>query len=513
MHRMNFLHSIRWRLQLWHGLLLAFVLAGFGVTAARLHRADQWARIDRSLEERLAMLPGAMRRDGGFPGKRPFMDRGPLEHGPMERGPGDRGPGGDRGPMERGMFEHGPFGNRGGLPPPEPRFSERDISAFESLPEDGSYCVAWFSNGRTMGRSKGAPEEVPLPERAAGLRQVRLRGTWREFCFFTPPGDCVLVGRDVREDLATMRRFAWLLAGVGAGVLALGLAGGWWVSTRALQPISAISATASRIAAGDLSQRIPSSGTENELGELARVLNDTFARLQAAFGRQAQFTADASHELRTPLTVVLMQTQTALARERTAAEYQSTLEACQRAGQRMRRLIESLLTLARLDAGEPVAPVGECPLDRVAAETVELLWPLAGTQRLTLALQLEPVRCPGEVEQVGLVVSNLVSNAIHYNRPDGTVTVKTGVEGDWVVLQVRDTGLGIGPEDLPRVFDRFYRVDKARSTAAGRTGLGLAITKAIVELQRGTIEVTSTPGEGSVFTVRWPRPAEAAKGD
>lgn len=502
---MIFLHSIRWRLQLWHGLLLAFVLAGFGVTAARLHRADEWARIDRSLEERLASLPGGLRRDGGFPGKRPFMDRGPMEHGPMERGPGDRGP------LERGIFEHGPFGNRGGMPPPEPRFSERDITAFEALPGDGSYCVAWYPNGRTMGRSKGAPEEVPLPDRAAGLRQVRLRGTWRELCFFTPPGDCVLVGRDVREELNAMRRFAWLLAGVGTGVLALGLAGGWLVSTRALQPISSISATAARIAAGDLTQRIPGSGTENELSELARVLNDTFARLQAAFVRQAQFTADASHELRTPLTVVLMQTQTALARERTAGEYQSTLEACQRAAQRMRRLIESLLTLARLDAGEPVAPTGECPLDQVVAETVELLGPLAESQRIRVDLRLEPARCPGDVEQVGLIVSNLVSNAIHYNRPEGTVTIRTGVEAEWVVLQVSDTGVGIGPDDLPLVFDRFYRVDKARSTAAGRTGLGLAITRAIVELQRGTIDVASTPGVGSVFTVRWPRPMETAR--
>ena len=120
-------------------------------------------------------------------------------------------------------------------------------------------------------------------------------------------------------------------------VLLLGLTGGWWVATRALRPIEDISATAVKIAAGDLSQRISTRDTENELGRLAAVLNSTFARLEAAFAQQRQFTSDAAHELRTPITVMLTQTQTALNRERGAAEYRATVEACQRAAQRMRR--------------------------------------------------------------------------------------------------------------------------------------------------------------------------------
>ena len=153
-------------------------------------------------------------------------------------------------------------------------------------------------------------------------------------------------------DLAAMRRLALWLTAAGAAVLLLGLAGGWWVATRAIRPIEAISATAVKIAGGDLSQRINAADTDSELGRLAGVLNSTFARLEAAFAQQARFTSDASHELRTPVSVILSQTQTALSRERTSPEYREALEACQRAARRMKTLTESLLELARLDAGQ-----------------------------------------------------------------------------------------------------------------------------------------------------------------
>ena len=142
------------------------------------------------------------------------------------------------------------------------------------------------------------------------------------------------------------------------------------------------------------------------------MLNDTFARLGASFARQTQFTADASHELRTPLSVVLTQTQAALARERPAAEYRESLAACQRAAQRMRRLTESLLTLARLDSGETAATREPCDLDWIARDAIELLRPLAQEQSVTLEVESTPARCEGNVEQLGQVVTNLVSNAI-----------------------------------------------------------------------------------------------------
>jgi signal transduction histidine kinase len=202
--------------------------------------------------------------------------------------------------------------------------------------------------------------------------------------------------------------------------------------------------------------------------------------------------------------VVLTQTQSALARERPAGEYRESLAACQRAAQRMRRLTDSLLTLARLDSGEAATTRSPCQMDQIAHDAAELLRPLAQEQGITLETELAPAPCAGNAEQLGQVVTNLVSNAIAYNRPGGSVKVKVASEAGAAILSVCDTGQGIGPEDLPHIFERFYRADKARSSAAGRTGLGLAITKAIVEAHSGTMAVATELGKGSTFTVRLP---------
>jgi heavy metal sensor kinase len=312
----------------------------------------------------------------------------------------------------------------------------------------------------------------------------------------------LLVGRDIQVELADIRRFAWLLAGVGGAVLIIGLAGGAWVTGRALHPIAEISATAAKIATGDLTHRIRIADSQSELGHLAHDLNNTFARLEASFERQAQFTADASHELRNPVAVVLTQTQSALARERPAAEYRESLAACQRAAHRMRGLIESLLTLARLDSTEPRLVQESCDMNFIVSQAVDALRPLANEQSVQLELELAPVHCVANAGQLAQVVNNLVSNAIHYNRPGGCVRVKLACELGASILSVSDTGQGIAPGDLPHIFERFYRVDKARSGAQGHSGLGLAIAKAIVEASGGVVEVTSVLGQGSIFTVR-----------
>ena len=146
-------------------------------------------------------------------------------------------------------------------------------------------------------------------------------------------------------------------------------------------------------------------------------------------------------------------------------------------------------------------------MDQITREAVEILRPLAQAQGLDLAVDLAPARCEANPEQLGQVVTNLVSNAIHYNRPGGRVSVQVAAAGEAAVLVVTDTGEGIGPEDLPHIFERFYRADKARSPAAGRVGLGLTITQAIVQAHGGTIAATSALGQGSVFTVRLPAAA------
>ena len=346
----------------------------------------------------------------------------------------------------------------------------------------------------------------PAPNRfGPPMRPItRTRGQLREYFRSLPHGEALLIGRSMAPDLAAMRRLALWLFAAGTGVLAIGLAGGWWLATRAIRPIEDISATAIKIAAGDLSQRINASDTESELGRLAGVLNSTFARLEAAFAHQVRFTSDASHELRTPISVILSQTQTALSRERSASEYRDTLEACQRAAQRMRKLAESLLELARLDAGQQQMKHEALDLSRVARESAELVGPLAAERGIELQCELPIVQCVGDAEKLGQVVTNLLSNAIHFNREKGQVRLSTSAENGTACLTVSDTGGGIPDEDIPHIFERFYRVDKSRSRIQGRTGLGLAICKAIVEAHGGTIDVSSQPGQGSTFVVKLP---------
>ena len=367
------------------------------------------------------------------------------------------------------------------------------------------YYVIWWRDGRVVTRATNAPANIAMPTKTEGHSEAaRMHGLFREQFFFTPPGECILAGRSVGPELREMRRMAWWLSGAGGGVLVLGLAGGWWLATRAIRPIDAISATASKIAGGDLAQRINTDDTESELGRLTGVLNSTFARLEAAFAQQGRFTADASHELRTPVSVILSQTQMALSRERSAAEYRDTLEACQRAAQRMRRLTESLLELAKLDAGEEAMKRERFDLARVARESAELLRPLATESNVKIECEVAPMECVGDPERIGQVVTNLISNAIHYNRERGEVRLSSSAVNGSVTLAVNDTGLGIPAEDLPHLFERFYRVDKSRARASGRTGLGLAICKAIVDAHGGRLEVWSELGKGSTFTLTLP---------
>lgn len=488
--------SIRWRLQLWHGSILLVVLVAFNVTAWWLVRDNRIRRVDQRLQQHASALLDAMRPGDLFPPEgRPPERLRPFS--PDFDRPGSRGwrPGPDR------RESSGPGG---------PPWGERLVTAIAEtgagITAEGMYYRVWSPDGTLLHESGNAPlEALPSGVREAGASPaIRTRGGHRELLTGNRRGFAVLTGCPLAAELAEVRLLAWRLGLAGFGVLLLGLACGWWMATRAIQPITAISATARQIAAGNLDKRISVTETDNEFGQLAQVLNETFGRLQAAFARQAQFTADASHELRTPVSVVLSQTQMTLAKDRTADEYRACLAACQRAATRMRRLVESLLILARIDSGASGSVLDRSDLRQVAAECVDLLQPIAATQGVKLEADLHPAACRGDAGQLGQIVTNLVSNAIHYNRPGGTARVRVWEEKGSVRLVVSDTGLGIAPEDLPHIFQRFYRADKSRARAEGRTGLGLAITRALVEAHGGSITVQSEPGAGSTFTVQFP---------
>lgn len=519
--------SIRWRLQAWHGLLLLVVLVAFGSTAYYLVQSVTIQRVDQELQRRSVILysrlqmggQGGGRGHGGPEGRGGLEGRGGFEGRGRFGGPGEfpgeppmdlPPPDFDNMPVPPdGGPKHGDFrkfGDMRSLPSSEPRLTADENRLFEGSSSEAYYYAIFNTSRDIHKKSTNAPATIPFPgiPKSSVVGFIQDRGTLREFVQPTSRGIVIMVGRDIAADLAETQRLAGWLVGAGAGVLLLGLAGGWWLTTRALRPITDISATAVKIAAGDLSQRISVESAETELGELAGVLNSTFSRLEAAFAQQVRFTSDAAHELRTPITVMLTQTQTALARERDAAEYRETLEACRRASVRMRKLIESLLELARLDSGQE--PIGRATFDlaQIAVETVENIRPIASERPVSITTQLAATPCQGSPERIAQVVTNLLANAIHYNRENGTIQVTVEARDGFAILAVADTGLGIAPEDLPHIFERFYRADKARTRARGHAGLGLSISKAIAETHGGTLAATSELGQGSVFTLRLP---------
>ena len=493
-------NSLRWGIQAWYGLILVAVLTGFGLTAYHVAYDGQLRRLDRELEGQLAAL------------SRP----GPPERPPENRQPGERPFPGD---WRRNSFEAAFLSRL--------RETIEQFGAGVDGRTNTYYAVVWDAQGAVVAHSAGAPADVPAPallqtspipadpepgaEEPPRMRmvapqppQARSRGEVREVFRHEFFGHSLLVGRSLEPEMAAMRHLAlWLLA-AGSGVLALGLAGGWWVATRAIRPIEAISAAATKISSGDLTQRIPATNTQSELGRLVEVLNSTFARLETAFAQQVRFTADASHELRTPVAVVISQTQSALARERSPEEYRQSLEACHRAAQRMRNLTQSLLHLARLDGRQEPVQKKPCDLADIARECADLVQPLAVEHAVTVHRDLNAAACFGDPDRLAQVATNLLTNAIQFNRHGGEIRVSTRTENGVAMLSVHDTGIGIPAEDLPHVFERFYRVDKSRSRGQGHVGLGLAISKAIADAHGGTFELTSEPGQGSTFTLKLP---------
>lgn len=528
--------SIRWRFALWLAFLLTIVLAGFGITAYQLHRSNQFAQLDEELKSRAAALSAVLRTPPSLMNPR---ERGPRGFGMRDRmGPGrddqDRGrqeefssrprKGTNDGTPPKQLFDEGPpWGRTAGNEPPQrppdfesdPDYFARKIKnspaamrLFADVDTNSFYFAAWVRafDLPNLVPSSNAPAHMPRPERAGSDTgtHTRTRDIYREAWHYTEMGDCVLVGKSVLTDLQATQHFAlWLVLG-GLAVLVLGVVGIWLLAGQALKPVHAISTAATRISAGNLAERINVSTTDNELGELAQTLNSTFARLDAAFAQQKQFTADASHELRTPLAVLISEAQTTLARPRSEQEYRETIETCLSTAQQMRKLTETLLELARQDSGPENIPLESVDLATVATDIVKLIRPLATQRDLKIIMDLSPAQSLGNPDRLGQVVTNLLANAIEYSKPGGRIRVTTRSDDNEAFLTVMDQGVGIPAADLPLIFKRFHRADKSRSRANGHSGLGLAICQSIIEAHGGEIVVASTPEEGSSFTLCLP---------
>jgi heavy metal sensor kinase len=324
----------------------------------------------------------------------------------------------------------------------------------------------------------------------------------------------IQVGRSDAEIEALLARMRLLKVGGLAAALLLACGGGYFLAGRALAPVDRITAAAERIGAEDLSRRLALRLPNDELGRLVRAFDGMIDRLDRAFQRQRQFTADASHELRTPLAIIRSEVELARGRARRPAEDARVLESVAREADRLVRLVEDLLTLARADAGQELL-LGPLDLEEAIAEAGERIAPLASAREVRLVVTIDeapPVR--GDAVLLGRLLLNLLDNAVRHTPPGGEVRLSLGPAPDGALLRVADTGEGIPAEHLPRIFERFYRADPARGRAAGGSGLGLAICDWIARAHGGQLEVASQPGRGTTFTLRLPAaPPPASQAD
>jgi heavy metal sensor kinase len=308
---------------------------------------------------------------------------------------------------------------------------------------------------------------------------------------------------------ATLRGLTLALIGLSSGIWLAAAFACRHLCRRALAPLTRMATAARQMDAADLDERLPGPTSPDELGDLHAAFNGLLGRLQEAFERQRHFTGDASHQLRTPLTAMLGQVEVALRRERPAEEYRRVLALVQDQAGHMRRIVEALLFLARADAEADLAP-----LESVAISTW-LPVHLREWADHPRAADLQ-VECQTEARVriqpllLGQLLDNLVDNAFKYSAPATAVTIGAATQNGTFTLTVQDAGQGIGPDDLPHVFEPFYRSAEARRRGQIGVGLGLATAQRIAGAFGGSLAVESVAGQGSRFTLRLPVPPPAS---
>jgi heavy metal sensor kinase len=452
--------SIRWRLTLWNTLALAVVLVSFGALLYGLLGQALYERIDRSLLAELSELE-----------------------------------------QDHRMTEQ--------------RTERLRHWIYEFKEHENIFCIVYDSAGKVQERTVELPADAIPPNPAAtsggqtyANTSLRIIGRQRSLTSRVALGGdefTVLllapleeVDRELGELLSALA-MAIPIAILGAGGLAYGLA------RKALGPVKQLDRLTKEITAERLDRRLAVANPNDELGQLAQTINDMICRLERSFSEIRRFTADASHEIRTPLTAIRMETEIALGKSLTSQEYQhllgSVLEECER----LTRLTDQLLTLAREDAGGSRAAPEHVDLTRLVTEVTETLQPVAEHKGVRLHSETNGcVRVTGENLGLRQVFYNILDNAIKYTPSGGAVNVRLIRMDRQAVVTVHDTGIGITAEHLPHVFDRFYRVDQARSRVEGGAGLGLSIARSIVRSHGGRIELASIPGAGTTCTVTLP---------
>jgi len=316
----------------------------------------------------------------------------------------------------------------------------------------------------------------------------------------------VQVATSLTEVRDTLNKLILILVSVVPLALIIASIGGTFLANKVLKPVNEINRITREITSKNLELRVPRPATHDELGQLVETINGMIERLEKSFKQIQQFTSDASHELKTPLTILKGEAELALRRERDPEEYRQYLQSSLEEVNRLSRLVQDLLILSRADMGRLVLhkePVDLAVLVDACCEQCRFLGEGRGI-RLVFRHQSD-VWVMGDKYRLKQMFYNLIENAMKYSDKGGRVEVITTKNGKYANVLVRDEGVGISKEDIPYIFNRFYRVDKSRSREAGGTGLGLSICRWIAESHDGKITVESTPGLGSCFTVWIPK--------
>lgn len=401
----------------------------------------------------------------------------------------------------------------------EPGGDQDIASRLEEISQLGELYQVFDANGRPIAQSRGL-ERHRVPQRppnelgfeiryeAGGTADFPLRLAWQKV---TIGSHTLILGvaDPQRKFEGVLRAFTTVLLLSMPAILALATACGLWLGRRALTPVARITDDARAITEGNLSARLAVPHSRDELQQLSETLNDMLERIEQSFSRTRQFTADASHELRAPMTLIQTAAEYSLRRERSREELVDNMQKILREAQRTRALIDHLLLLARGDAGKESAALTGMDAAPLLREAAEQATAMAAAKGISVSLRLEagvlPVRA--NEPQLRRLLLILVDNALKYTPSGGRVTIAGSADGSDVTISVADTGAGISPDELPHVFERFWRADKVRSREAGGTGLGLTIAKQIADLHGAHLGVQSEIGRGSVFTVRLPNPA------
>lgn len=376
----------------------------------------------------------------------------------------------------------------------------------------GSRLRVSYQNGAILYASPDIQNGIDPRAGANGTHpfNARLNGEW--FRFLRKSVDVggrtydIEVGASTLQFGRSLDRFRDLLYALAPLFLLLAALVGYWLSRRALAPVDHITQAARSIGAQDLSRRLIVPRARDELQRLAATLNEMLARLDTAFQRVTQFTADASHELRTPISIMRTNAEIALRKPRSDAEYREALSQILEESEKVSRMIEQLLLLARADSAAGLLPMTRNDLAVAFDNACREARVLAETKHLNFreSLPPDPLWVQGDAASLERLFVILLDNAVKYTASGGEIHVRLGSDDGLAVADIRDTGTGIAPDDLAHVFDRFYRADRARSRESGGTGLGLAIGRWIAEAHRGEIRVESSVGKGSTFQVRIP---------